>query len=109
MPYRAKRYWIVAPYHADQRRFWERVWQYDLENGLISIGWRELGDASSLTNDQLKQKVNATYLDLPPSTRTLYRRMYRDFYQTIKAGDVIVARRGRKSIAGIGTVTREAF
>ena len=33
------RYWIIAPYHADRPEWWERVWEFDLANNLISIGW----------------------------------------------------------------------
>ncbi len=30
------RYWVIAPYHADRPQLWERVWKYDLDNGIIS-------------------------------------------------------------------------
>jgi hypothetical protein len=35
--------------------------------------------------------------------------MFRDFYHSIKVGDVVLARRGRKVIAATGTVTRAAY
>lgn len=102
-------YWIIAPYHADKPELWDQVWNYDLAHNLISIGWGELGDASSLDEDQLKKRIEMTYPDTAPNAKTLHRRMYRDFYHSINVGDVIIARRGRKVIAGIGTVTRRGY
>jgi hypothetical protein len=103
------RYWVIAPYSFEEPGRWDRVWKYDLEHNVISIGWRELGDGSSLDEDQLKEQMDRNYPDLPSNTRTLYRRMFRDFYHSIKVGDVVLARRGRKVIAATGTVTRAAY
>jgi predicted transcriptional regulator len=103
------RYWVIAPYHADQPELWDRVWKNDLKHDIISIGWYQLGNVSSLTEDQLKERIDRTFPDDPPSVRTLYRRMIRDFYHSIKVGDTVIARRGRKRIAAIGRVTGAAY
>jgi hypothetical protein len=47
------RYWVIAPYHAEEPAAWDRVWKFDLENSIISIGFSGLGDVSSLSEEQL--------------------------------------------------------
>lgn len=103
------RYWVIAPYHADKPELWEKVWKYDLTHGIISIGWRELGDVSSLGEDHLSNLIDQTYTKNSPvgNKRTL--RMLWNFYHSIKPGDIIVARQGLKKIAAIGTVKRAAY
>jgi restriction system protein len=103
------RYWVIAPYHADRPELWEKVWKYDLEHGIISIGWTRLGDVSSLTEEQLSELVDRTYSDKSPIARKGYCRVFWNFYHSIKPGDVVIARQGVKKIAGIGTVTRAAY
>ncbi|MEX2306933.1 MAG: hypothetical protein WD738_05045 [Pirellulales bacterium] len=60
---------VIAPYHADQPEVWDKVSQYDLENGVISIGWKKVGDVSSLDGDQLRRRVDDTYPERPPASR----------------------------------------
>jgi len=103
------RYWIVAAYHADKPMIWEKVWQFNLENSLISIGWKELGDISEHSRDELRKAIEQTYSDSPPNIRTLYLNMLWSFYHEMASGDIIIARRGRKVIAAIGTVTSSAY
>jgi len=103
------RYWVIAPYHADKPDVWEKVWQFDLEHGLISIGWKELGDISSYSEPELKQAVDRIYPKSPANIKTLYLNMIWAFYHTIQPGDIVIARRGRKKIAAVGTVTSTAY
>jgi hypothetical protein len=52
------RFWVIAPLYYDSGYpdTWETVWKYDLDQGVISIGWGELGDVSGLeTDDPLAQ------------------------------------------------------
>jgi 5-methylcytosine-specific restriction protein B len=103
------RFWVIAPYHADKPELWERVWKYDLAHSLISIGWNELGDVSSLGASQLSELIDRTYADAAPAAKKLYYRMLWDFYHSIKPGDIVIARRGTKKIAALGTVTGAAY
>lgn len=103
------RYWVIAPYHADKPEIWDRVWSYNLDQNLISIGWRELGDVSSLNEPQLKERIDHEYAAKLRPVKTRIYTTFRDFYQGIKVDDVIIARRGRKTIAGIGKVTRVGY
>ena len=103
------RYWVIAPYDSTNSKVWDRVWLYDLTNGVIAIGWRELGDTSACDEKGLKALIDSKYGDKNTGWRTWsFNSMWR-FWHEIKAGDVIIARKGTKRIAGIGIVTRTAF
>jgi restriction system protein len=102
------RYWVIAPYHADEPKAWESVWKFDLENGIISIGWSQLGDISSLSEEQLLDHVAKTY-DCSPAEAKASCRMVHKFYHSVQPGDIVIARRGRKEIAAIGTVKRAGY
>src|SRR3990172_3571967 len=103
------RYWAIAPYNAGEPELWEKVWKYDLNHGIITIGWNELGDASSLGESQLSELVDRTYADRVPGAKKYICRVFRDFYHSIKPSDIVIARRGQKKIAAIGTVPRAAY
>ncbi len=95
----ATRYWVIAPFDSTIRDIWEKVWQFDLTNNVISVGWRELGDISAYNEDELRTAID--------NTRSF--NMLWDFYHSVKKGDIVIARKGRKKIAGIGTVTKPAY
>jgi restriction system protein len=103
------RYWVVAPYHADRPQDWNRVWDFNLRNGVISIGWTELGDLTALDRDSLRSAVESTYKDKAAHIRTLYVNMISAFCNGITSGDIVLSRKGRKTIAAIGEVTGRAF
>lgn len=100
------RYWLIAPYDSREKQGFERVWEYDLKKGVIAIGWRLLGDVSGLSEEQVRAKVKEVYGDKNAPWRF---RIIRQFYYEIEPGDVVVARRGRKTIAAVGTVIGKAF
>jgi predicted Mrr-cat superfamily restriction endonuclease len=102
------RYWVIAPYHADKPEFW-KIWNYDLTHDVISIGWKELGDISVLSEAQLSNALDRTYSAENPEARKQWFGSLRRFYHSIKEGDVVIARQGRQKIAGVGTVTRAAY
>lgn len=84
------RYWVIAPFDVRLPEIWERVWQFDLANGIISIGWGKLGDPSNLSESELKDALQREFNSTRPSN------MLWNFYRSIQAGDVVIARRGRK-------------
>jgi len=101
-----KRYWVIAPYSSKNEEGFEESWSYDLKNSVIAIGWSKVGDISLLSDSALVEKLKKEYPDkhAQRSFNTL-----KLFYSEIKEGDVIVARKGRKTIVGIGEVTGKAF
>ncbi len=103
------RYWVIAPVESKPPELFDRVWQFDIANNLISIGWEELGDVSTMSREELSQAVALTYKDKPPATKALIANMIWAFYHEIGPGDFIIARRGRKILAGVGRVSRSAF
>jgi hypothetical protein len=103
------RYWIVAPYNSTKPEIWEKVWNYDIANDTIAIGWADLGDISSLDEEGLRKLINDKYPDMTPGLKTWSFNSMWNFWHNIKENDIIIARRGTKKIAGIGRVTHTAF
>jgi hypothetical protein len=103
------RYWVIAPYFAHLSEEWERIWDFDLQNRIISIGWSRLGDIRKYDKKQLNARVDRVYYRLTPGARTNYFKVVWSFYHDVKQGDLVIARRGRKIIAAVGTVTRTAY
>ena len=50
------RYWVIAPVESKPPELFDKVWQFDLVNNLISIGWKQLGDVSKMSRDAPKLK-----------------------------------------------------
>jgi predicted Mrr-cat superfamily restriction endonuclease len=103
------RYWVIAPAESKPLDIFDKVWQYDLANDFISIGWTELGDVSKMDREDISKAVTATYQDKPPQTKSLYTNMIWAFYHEINPGDFVIARRGRKTIAAVGKVVESTF
>ena len=101
-----RRYWVIAPYDSTKTQVFERVWDYDLKNETIAIGWGSLGDVSQMSMSELSQKFRELWGEkgLTRDCNSIWR-----FYHEITPGDIIVARRGTKKMIGIGTVTGTAF
>ena len=97
-------YWIIAPVESKPQDVFDKVWKFDLDNNLISIGWKELGDVSKMSREELAQKVASTYPQKPPGAKGLVTNMIWNFYHDIGPGDRVIARRGRKILAAVGTV-----
>jgi len=102
------RYWVIAPY-ANEEKIFDAVWKFDLENSVISIGWRGLGDFSTLDKEQLKNLYISTTNEKNPGKITNTVNMLWNFNNSVDVGDIIIARRGRKEIAAIGTVVKTAY
>ena len=101
-------YWVIAPVESDPPDQFDKVWQFDLANNVITIGWVELGDISKMSRQALSDAVAMTYPEKPASTRGLISNMLWRFYKEIDVGDLVIARRGRKVLAAVGQVTERA-
>lgn len=102
------RYWVMAPIEAHPSDAFDKVWQFDLANNLISLGFSGLGDASKMNRDELGTAVAAKWPEKPPATQSLIANMFWAFYHEMSPGDFVIARRGRKVLAGIGRVAEQA-
>ena len=98
------RYWVIAPIESKKPELFDKVWQFDVANNLISIGWHEVGDVSKISREALSNAVAAAFPDKPPATKGLIANMLWAFYHEIRPGDIVIARRGRKVLAGVGKV-----
>jgi len=104
-----KRYWVIPPYHAKSQIF-EKVWEYDLANGTIAVGWKDLGDISELKEkSELEARYREVYGDAVAQVVTRDVNALWGFHHEISPGDVVIARRGTKKIIGIGTVNGSPF
>lgn len=98
------RYWVIAPFESKNPEVFDKVWQFDVANNLISIGWHEVGDASKMSREALSKAVAAAFPNKPRATKGLIANMLWAFYHEISPGDLVIARRGRKVLAGVGKV-----
>ena len=74
------RYWVMAPIEVHPSEVFEKVWQFDLANNLISLGFSGLGDVSKMNREELAAAVGAKYPEKPPATRSLIANMFWAFY-----------------------------
>ena len=102
-----KKSWIIAPWEHG-RASWEKIWDYDYSNNLISIGWSWLGDAINARDEKsLKERIKR----LQPNAekdRSVFRKV-NFFINEIAPGDIILARKGLKEVIGIGVCNGPAF
>ena len=102
------RYWVIAPAEAQPSALFDKVWQFDLANKLISIGWREAGDLSQMSREELSDALVSAFPEKPRGTRSLVGNMLWAFYHEVLPGDFVIARRGLKAIAAVGKVIQSA-
>jgi hypothetical protein len=55
------RYWVIAPAESQPLALFDKVWQFDLANRLISIGWREAGDLSQMSREELSDALASAF------------------------------------------------
>jgi restriction system protein len=103
------RYWVIAPVESKPPRLFDKVWEFDRDHNLISIGWSKLGDVSKMSREELVAAVASTYPEKPAGTRGLYVNMLRAFYDDISPGDFVIARRGRRTLVAVGEVIKPAI
>lgn len=57
------RYWVIAPFRSEQQEMFDKVWQFDLSNNVISIGWERVGNVAKMSHDELVAAVAAGCTD----------------------------------------------
>lgn len=103
------RYWVIAPFQSSKPDQFDKVWQFDLSNNLISIGWARVGNVSKMDRDELANAVASGCPESPPQTKGLIANMLWAFYHEIIPGDYVIAWRGQKSLAAVGKVLARAI
>ncbi len=103
------RYWVIAPFESKIAEIFDKVWQFDLANNVISIGWCQLGDVSKMSREALTEAVALAYPDRPNATKSLFVNMLWSFYHAISPGDIVIARKGRKTLTAVGKVMKAGF
>jgi 5-methylcytosine-specific restriction protein A len=88
---------------------WQRVWEKNLKDDFISIGWADLGNVSDLEVNEIYRLHRKTYRKSKPHGAIVDARMVYKFWHDLKIGDRVVARRGRKSIAATGTIVSAPY
>lgn len=93
-------FWKIAPGEN------ARLWQECLRDGIICVGWPELGDMRQERDDgEFKQK----YRELYGAQRIRQWKEIWNFAKNVRKGDTIVSNNGMKSIVGIGTVNGDYY
>jgi MoxR-like ATPase/predicted RNA-binding protein len=86
-------YWKIAP--GEQASQWEE----QLANGVIAIGWNELGD---LSNKNINDITNDIKKNWPDASNSIILQI-KDFL-SIREGDIIIANKGISKVIGIGRI-----
>ena len=82
-----------------------RLWQQFQELGIVAIRWDDLGDLREYaTKDSIRSALIESGLGPNPSMSAL---AAWQFTHEMKTGDTLLAKKGRTTILGIGTVTGE--
>ena len=95
-----KRIWIIAPGRDAES------WDDFLENEIIGIGWEELGDLRGYNSqEEMETALVSRYnLDHRP---TFMSRACWEFANVMNLGDVVIAKKGRSQVVGIGKITSD--
>lgn len=86
-------YWKIAP--GEQAIDWEN----QKNSGIIGISWKELGDLTGKTHQEVHQKLREIWSHAIANNSP----QFRDFL-SIKEGDIIIANKGKSKVLGIGKV-----
>lgn len=96
------RYWLYAP--GDNAAEWDKFYK----EGIMAIGWRDLGDLSLYdSRDAMKQKMKELY-DPTKSHRNASLATWQ-FANDIKPGDVIFVKKGIHQVVGRGIVKSDYY
>ena len=81
------RYWVIAPSDFSKKDIWGKVWEFDLSNNTIAIGWNKLGNISSYNEEKLREVIQEKYPDKNKAWKTWTFNSMWNFWYNIKVGD----------------------
>lgn len=92
-------YWVIAPGRGAVH------WDMWYREGFCAIGWNEMGDLNKYeSKETLTEAIPKIYEDSGP---VHVAHMLWEFFNDMKPGDVVFAKRGRHKICGWGVVSGE--
>lgn len=95
-----KRYWIYSPGHNAAK------WEECIQNGVMLIGWGEIGDLSNYTSKaEIKAAMKENYDDSKTYRNAAHATW--QFAYEMKPGDIVFAKQGMRKIIGRGIVDSE--
>lgn len=96
-----KKVWLYSP--GEQAKFWKDC----LSNQIIVIGWDKLGDLTDCSDyNEVYENIKQLYrLDNPKMAKCAIS----DFVSNMKVGDIIIAKKGLKTLLGYGIVTSDYY
>lgn len=91
------RYWLYSP--GDGAGIWDDCYK----NGIMAIGWDEIGDLSQYSSktamkDAMREKID------PERPYTMAAHATWQFVKEMKPGDIVFAKKGRHTVIGRGVV-----
>lgn len=93
------KFWKIAP--GRNAEFWEE-WKRD---GIVSVGWSDFGDLSSVKKKADFDRIAEEYLKRHPEDTRIGISQVWKFINSVKIGDRVLANEGTRKALGIGTVT----
>jgi len=95
-----KQYWLYAP--GQNAHKWDEFYH----NGIMGLGWEELGDLSKYQNrKEIKKALVDTYGGTGSKMNDVSAND--DFLNKINIGDIIIVKKGRGELLGFGEVTSD--
>ncbi|CDS92110.1 hypothetical protein BN1088_1430514 [Sphingobacterium sp. PM2-P1-29] len=97
-----KKYWLYQPGED------ARLWGSYLNEGIIGLGWDDLGD---LANYDSKEEIVKTLQIIykTDSSKKNDATANWDFYKTMEVGDIIIVKKGKRKLLGYGEVVSDYY
>jgi 5-methylcytosine-specific restriction protein B len=97
-----RRVWLIAP--GDNAFLWDEFY----ENGIVGIGWDELGD---LRNFKAKEEIVIKLKELydPDSSQVNNSLACFQFANTMKEGDIVITKKGTSKYLGWGIISSDYY
>ncbi|MBZ9778448.1 EVE domain-containing protein [Psychroflexus sp. CAK8W] len=95
-----KQYWLYAP--GENARLWDEFY----EQGIMGIGWDEIGDLTRFSSKkEIKKALKDTYEGTGSKSNDVTAND--DFVNNIEVGDIVITKQGRGELLGYGIVTSD--
>jgi hypothetical protein len=99
---RGTKYWIYSP--GEGAILWDDLYK----SSEMAIGWGEIGDLSKIeSTEDLKIRYMETFN--PDNSASNNRKALWQFANTIKPGDIVIAKKGGRKLVGYGRVESDYF